>query len=157
MPLYSPPTSSNKRFHAFGWVRFVRNDQSAVSVHRRRPNPVLLGADEAEHSFIKVLILILETGGHSGQHALLVKRTASFHLFKAKRLIYHDSAPISTKRHNAVMVKNIGTPVLLSDNAPLLPENCCNYKSEKKKAKSDIIPHRTQNGQNVWHPELNIW
>ena len=27
-----------------------------------------------------------------------------------------------------VMVKNIGTPALLSDNAPLLPENCCNYK-----------------------------
>ena len=27
-----------------------------------------------------------------------------------------------------VMVKNIGTPALLSDNAPLLPEKCCNYK-----------------------------
>ena len=27
-----------------------------------------------------------------------------------------------------VMVKNIGTPALLSDNAPILPENCCNYK-----------------------------
>ena len=26
------------------------------------------------------------------------------------------------------MVKNIGTPALLSDNAPLLPENCWYYK-----------------------------
>ena len=26
------------------------------------------------------------------------------------------------------MVKNSGTPALLSNNAPLLPENCCNYK-----------------------------
>ena len=29
---------------------------------------------------------------------------------------------------NTVMVKNIGTPALLSDNAPILPEKCCNYK-----------------------------
>ena len=26
------------------------------------------------------------------------------------------------------MDKHISTPALLSDNAPLLPENCCNYK-----------------------------
>ena len=29
---------------------------------------------------------------------------------------------------HTVMDKNIGTPALLSDNAPLLPENCCNDK-----------------------------
>ena len=71
---------------------------------------------------------------------------------------------------------------LLSDNAPLLPENCCNYKcfgihvylfclhwknhkkSEGKKSQiwyHDIIPHRTGSqkwtGQNYWHPEVNIW
>lgn len=58
---------------------------------------------------------------------------------------------------------NIGTPAFMSDNVPLLPENCCNYKcfgififisfvyiaaTHKKKAegkKSQIrdIPHRT--------------
>ena len=27
-----------------------------------------------------------------------------------------------------VMDQNIGTPTLLPDNAPLPPENCCNYK-----------------------------
>ena len=26
------------------------------------------------------------------------------------------------------MDKNIGTPALMSDNVPILPENCCNYK-----------------------------
>ena len=71
-----------------------------------------------------------------------------------------------------VMVKNIGTPALPSDNAPL-PENCCNYKrfgihmfilfalekhkkSEGKKAKSDIIPHRTKNGLDKIIGTLNL-
>ena len=60
------------------------------------------------------------------------------------------------------MDKKIGSPALLSDNPPLLPENCCNYKcfgihmfisillhwnntkKQRKKAKSDMIPHKTQ-------------
>ena len=67
------------------------------------------------------------------------------------------------------MVKNIGTPALLSDNAPLLPENCCNYKCfhihmfisfvhlpflfalekhKKSENKSQICFHSTQNSKN---------
>ena len=58
------------------------------------------------------------------------------------------------------MVKYFGTPALLSDNAPLLPEKCCNYKCfvftclfllfalEKHKKKSQIWYHSTQNSKN---------
>ena len=35
---------------------------------------------------------------------------------------------LATTKEGTVMVKNTGTPALLSDNAPLLPENCCDYK-----------------------------
>ena len=61
------------------------------------------------------------------------------------------------------MVKNIGTPALLSDNAPLLPEKCCNDKcfgihvfisfvcigkTKKSEEKSQIWYHSTQNSKN---------
>ena len=59
---------------------------------------------------------------------------------------------------HTVMDRNIGIPALLSDNAPLLPENCCNdkcfgihifclhwnnTKNQRKNAQSDLIPHKT--------------
>ena len=56
-----------------------------------------------------------------------------------------------------VMVKNIGTPALLSDNAPLLPDNCCSYKwfgiialekHKKSQKKSQIWYNSTQNSKN---------
>ena len=55
-----------------------------------------------------------------------------------------------------VMVKNIGTTALLSDNAPLLPEKCCNYKCFGIHmsiyfvciGKTQIWYHSTQNSKN---------
>ena len=67
--------------------------------------------------------------------------------------------------------------VLLSDNAPLLPEKCCNYKcfgihmfiyfvcigktQKIWEKRPNLISFHTElqrwTGQNVWHPELNIW
>ena len=73
---------------------------------------------------------------------------------------------------HTVMVKNIGTPALFSDNAPLLPEKCCNYKCFgihvylfclhwKNTKKPNLISFHTElqkwTGENYWHPELNIW
>ena len=65
------------------------------------------------------------------------------------------------------MDKNIGTPALLSDNVPLLPENCCNYKcfgihmliyivcigttQKSREEKPNLIPHKSPNLQNYWH------
>ena len=76
-------------------------------------------------------------------------------------------APINLYK---LMEKNIGTPALQSDNAPLLSENCCNHKcfgihmsiyfvcirktkNLSKKAKSAINPQRTpkMDWKNYWH------
>ena len=46
----------------------------------------------------------------------------------------HTDAYLHTHTHTLthtqmhIVMQNIGTPALLSDNASLLPENCCNYK-----------------------------
>lgn len=77
--------------------------------------------------------------------------------------------------HTVKTVKNIGNPVFISENAPLVPGNCCkcykcfghvhffcwHWKDTKnpKPPKSDTIHIKRQKcpAQNYWHPQLNTW
>ena len=91
---------------------------------------VILGDFVASHTiFLSIL------GGKMQLHPLPMS-FQQFHIFE---LLYNcsDSAQWYIQSFAnflvaittfTVMVKNIGSPALLSDNAPLPPENCCNYK-----------------------------
>lgn len=53
--------SSDERLHALCRVRLVRNHHHPISVHVHGAQAELSVTDQAEHGFVKVLVLLLHT------------------------------------------------------------------------------------------------
>ena len=60
--------SSDKRLHALRGVRLVCNHHHPVSVHVKGAQVALSVANQAEHGFVKVLVLLLYVRTHTHTH-----------------------------------------------------------------------------------------
>lgn len=60
-----PVRSLDERLHALCRVRLVRNHRHPISVHVQRAQAALSVTDQAEHGFVKVLVLLLCTQTHN--------------------------------------------------------------------------------------------
>lgn len=57
--------SSDERLHTFGRVRLVYNHQQPVSIHGYGAETSLCVTHQAEHGFVKVVVLLLQTDTHT--------------------------------------------------------------------------------------------
>lgn len=106
--------SSDERLHALGRIRLVCNHHHPISVHVHGAQAALSVTHQAEHGFVKVLVLLLCT--QTQTCSMLTLKITSFHLIHNNLSILiqtsnHSDKPnrISSRLQLSAALKLIGS------------------------------------------------